>query len=105
MPSGDTAITTVRCEGDLDIVTSEDVKRQLAALVETGSSTVTLDLRDVGFSDSKRLGAPRAGPPLRRGQGRPPRGARRAHARPRPVQPHPPRQPAHGRVIRLPLTG
>ena len=57
MSSGDTAITTVRCEGDLDIVTSEDVKRQLAALVETGSSTVTLDLRDVGFVDSSGLGA------------------------------------------------
>ena len=57
MAPSDTAVTTVRCEGDLDIVTSEDVKRQLAALVETGSGTVTLDLRDVGFVDSSGLGA------------------------------------------------
>ena len=57
MSPGDTAITTVRCEGDLDIVTSEDVKRQLAALVETGTSTVTLDLGHVGFVDSSGLGA------------------------------------------------
>lgn len=49
--------TTLRCEGDLDIVTSEDVKRQLANLVEAGSGTVTLDLRDVGFVDSSGLGA------------------------------------------------
>jgi anti-sigma B factor antagonist len=33
------------------------VKRQLAALVETGSSTVALDLEDVGFVDSSGLGA------------------------------------------------
>jgi anti-sigma B factor antagonist len=57
MSVGDTTTTTVRCEGDLDIVTSEDVKRQLATLVETGSSKVTLDLRDVGFVDSSGLGA------------------------------------------------
>ena len=56
MSSGDTS-TTVRCEGDLDIVTSEEVKRQLAALVETGTGRVTLDLRDVGFVDSSGLGA------------------------------------------------
>jgi anti-sigma B factor antagonist len=55
-PSGMT-MTTVRCEGDLDIVTSEGVKRQLAAVVETGTGTVTLDLRDVGFVDSSGLGA------------------------------------------------
>jgi anti-sigma B factor antagonist len=57
MSVGDTTTTTIRCEGDLDIVTSDDVKRQLAALVEDGSSTVTLDLRDVGFVDSSGLGA------------------------------------------------
>jgi len=49
--------STVRHEGDLDIVTSEDVKRQLAEIVEGGSPTVTLDLRNVGFVDSSGLGA------------------------------------------------
>ena len=49
--------STVRHQGDLDIVTSEEVKRQLAAMVEDGSSTVTLDLRNVGFVDSSGLGA------------------------------------------------
>jgi anti-sigma B factor antagonist len=53
----DESSSTVRHEGDLDIVTSEDVKRQLAAMVEGGSPTVTLDLRDVGFVDSSGLGA------------------------------------------------
>jgi anti-sigma B factor antagonist len=57
MSPSDTATSTLRCEGDLDIVTSEDVKRQLSALVETGSDTVALDLRDVGFVDSSGLGA------------------------------------------------
>jgi anti-sigma B factor antagonist len=55
MSSGDRS--TVRFEGDLDIVTSEEMKRQLAALVESGSSTVTVDLRNVGFVDSSGLGA------------------------------------------------
>lgn len=55
--SSDESPATVRHEGDLDIVTSEDVKRQLASLVENGSRTVTLDLRDVGFVDSSGLGA------------------------------------------------
>jgi anti-sigma B factor antagonist len=49
--------STVLCEGDLDIVTADDVKRQLAAAVETGSGKITLDLRDVGFVDSSGLGA------------------------------------------------
>ena len=49
--------STVRYEGDLDIVTSEDLKRRLARLVEEGATTVTLDLRDVGFVDSSGLGA------------------------------------------------
>jgi anti-sigma B factor antagonist len=55
--SGDKSTTTVRCEGDLDIVTSDDVKRQLAAMVETGTPIVTLDLGDVRFVDSSGLGA------------------------------------------------
>jgi anti-sigma B factor antagonist len=55
--SGDISTTTVRCEGDLDIVTSEDVKRRLAAVVDTGSPTVTIDLCDVSFVDSSGLGA------------------------------------------------
>ena len=49
--------STVRYEGDLDIVTSEDLKRRLAQLVEDGTTTVTLDLRGVGFVDSSGLGA------------------------------------------------
>lgn len=55
--SSDESPSTVHHEGDLDIVTSEEVKRQLARLVEDGSVTVTLDLRDVGFVDSSGLGA------------------------------------------------
>jgi anti-sigma B factor antagonist len=55
--SGDISTTTVRCEGDLDIVTADDVKRQLAAMVETGTPIVTLDLGDVHFVDSSGLGA------------------------------------------------
>jgi anti-sigma B factor antagonist len=55
MSSGDR--TTLRFEGDLDIVTSEEMKRQLAALVESGTSKVTIDLSDVGFVDSSGLGA------------------------------------------------
>ncbi|MGH9211989.1 MAG: STAS domain-containing protein [Acidimicrobiales bacterium] len=47
----------MRFEGDLDIVTSEEMKRQMAALVESGSATVTIDLHDVGFVDSSGLGA------------------------------------------------
>jgi anti-sigma B factor antagonist len=51
-------MSTVHCEGDLDIVTSEGVKRQLAELVETGSTpVVTLDMGEVGFVDSSGLGA------------------------------------------------
>ena len=55
--SSDESPSTVRHAGDLDIVTSEDVKRRLAGLVEEGSRTVALDLREVGFVDSSGLGA------------------------------------------------
>lgn len=55
MSTGDRSI--LRFEGDLDIVTSEDMKQRLAALVETGKDTVAIDLRDVGFVDSSGLGA------------------------------------------------
>jgi anti-sigma B factor antagonist len=47
----------VTLDGDLDIVTSEDVKRQLAALVKDGNRTVTLDMGAVEFVDSSGLGA------------------------------------------------
>lgn len=47
----------VTLDGDLDIVTSEDVKRQLAALVEEGHRTVTVDMGAVDFVDSSGLGA------------------------------------------------
>ena len=55
--SSEESPSTVRHEGDLDIVTSEDVKRRLAGMVEEGSRTVALDLREVGFVDSSGLGA------------------------------------------------
>jgi anti-sigma B factor antagonist len=47
----------VSLDGDLDIVTSEDVKRQIATLVEIGNSTVTIDMGAVDFVDSSGLGA------------------------------------------------
>lgn len=45
-----------RLSGDLDIVTSDDVKRELVELVDAGHSTLALDLSDVGFVDSSGLG-------------------------------------------------
>lgn len=45
-----------RLSGDLDIVTSEEVKRDLAQLVEGGHHSLALDLSDVGFVDSSGLG-------------------------------------------------
>jgi anti-sigma B factor antagonist len=45
-----------RLSGDLDIVTSEDVKRELAHLIDAGHTTLALDLSDVGFVDSSGLG-------------------------------------------------
>jgi len=50
------ATTTVRCDGDLDIVTAQDLKRRLVALVEPGA-TLTLDMTEIGFVDSSGLGA------------------------------------------------
>jgi anti-sigma B factor antagonist len=47
---------TARLSGDLDIVTSDDVKRELADLLDEGAGTLTLDLSDVGFVDSSGLG-------------------------------------------------
>jgi anti-sigma B factor antagonist len=47
---------TARLSGDLDIVTSEDAKRELAELLDDGAATLTLDLSDVGFVDSSGLG-------------------------------------------------
>lgn len=47
---------TARLWGDLDIVTSEDVKRELAQLLDDGARTLALDLADVGFVDSSGLG-------------------------------------------------
>jgi anti-sigma B factor antagonist len=46
-----------RLSGDLDIVTSDDVKRELAQLIDDGQRTLTLDLSGVGFVDSSGLGA------------------------------------------------
>jgi anti-sigma B factor antagonist len=50
------ATTTVRCDGDLDIVTAQDLKRRLVALVEPGA-TLTLNMEEIGFVDSSGLGA------------------------------------------------
>lgn len=47
---------TARLSGDLDIVTSEDVKRELAQILDDGVTTLALDLSDVGFVDSSGLG-------------------------------------------------
>jgi anti-sigma B factor antagonist len=52
-----TGSAVARLAGDLDIVTSEDVKGELAQLVDEGHSTLVLDLSDVGFVDSSGLGA------------------------------------------------
>ena len=52
--SGDRA--TARLSGDLDIVTSEEVKRDLAQLIDDGHSVLALDLSGVGFVDSSGLG-------------------------------------------------
>jgi len=45
-----------RLSGDLDIVSSDDVKRDLAQLVDSGHVALALDLSDVGFVDSSGLG-------------------------------------------------
>lgn len=47
---------TTRLSGDLDIVTSDEVKRDLAQLVDAGHVALALDLSDVGFVDSSGLG-------------------------------------------------
>jgi anti-sigma B factor antagonist len=47
---------TARLSGDLDIVTSEEVKRDLAQLIDDGHSALALDLSGVGFVDSSGLG-------------------------------------------------
>jgi anti-sigma B factor antagonist len=47
---------TTRLSGDLDIVTSDEVKRDLAALVDAGHVSLALDLSTVGFVDSSGLG-------------------------------------------------
>lgn len=43
-------------DGDLDIVTSIEVKRRLAALVEEGADPVVVDMSDIDFVDSSGLG-------------------------------------------------
>ena len=45
-----------RLSGDLDIVTSDDVKRELVELIDAGHPALVLDLSDVGFVDSSGLG-------------------------------------------------
>lgn len=50
------ANAAVRLSGDLDIVTSDEVKRELVELIDGGHTTLALDLSDVGFVDSSGLG-------------------------------------------------
>jgi anti-anti-sigma factor len=45
-----------RLSGDLDIVTSDEVKRELAHHIDAGHSALVLDLSHVGFVDSSGLG-------------------------------------------------
>lgn len=52
-----TDAAAARLAGDLDIVTSDNVKRELTGLVEAGQVSLVLDLSDVGFVDSSGLGA------------------------------------------------
>jgi anti-sigma B factor antagonist len=47
---------TARLSGDLDIVTSEEIKRELRQLVDVGHVALELDVSDVGFVDSSGLG-------------------------------------------------
>jgi anti-sigma B factor antagonist len=46
----------VRLSGDLDIVTSDGVKRELTQLIDAGHVALELDLAEVGFVDSSGLG-------------------------------------------------
>lgn len=50
-------VAVTRLSGDLDIVTSETVKRDLTGLVDDGHLALALDLSGVGFVDSSGLGA------------------------------------------------
>ncbi len=47
---------TARLSGDLDIVSSEEAKRELSQLVDDGFALLIVDLADVGFVDSSGLG-------------------------------------------------
>jgi anti-anti-sigma factor len=48
---------SARLGGDLDIVTSDGVKRDLTVVLDDGTSLLSLDMRDVRFVDSSGLGA------------------------------------------------
>ena len=48
---------TARVRGDLDIVTSDDFKRQLAGVFDAGPVKLVLDMGQVRFVDSSGLGA------------------------------------------------
>ena len=47
---------TTRLSGDLDLVTSDQVRRHLTQMVDAGHVALALDLADVGFVDSSGLG-------------------------------------------------
>lgn len=49
-------VAAARLSGDLDIVTSDAVRRELVELVDDGHHDLSLDLADVGFVDSSGLG-------------------------------------------------
>jgi anti-sigma B factor antagonist len=52
----DDARIAARLSGDLDIVTSDAVRRELAQLIDDGHHALALNLSDVGFVDSSGLG-------------------------------------------------
>lgn len=46
-----------RLSGDLDIVTADNVKRELTDVLDEGATRLSLDMGDVRFVDSSGLGA------------------------------------------------
>jgi anti-sigma B factor antagonist len=49
-------VVAARLSGDLDIVTADDIKRRLTALVDGGPPCLALDMAAVRFVDSSGLG-------------------------------------------------
>jgi anti-sigma B factor antagonist len=53
----ETATTTLRVEGELDIATAGRLRREVGALLGTGCRHLVVDLSDTEFMDSSGLGA------------------------------------------------